>query len=234
MTLRIRRREVNKIARVNSESPRWSRLDPDVRRGEIVAAARALFTTRPYEQVSITAIAERAGVSRALVTHYFGGKRELLLAVLPTLADIGGAIPRTDLGLPVEQTVARNVEAWLDFVEANRELAFTVASLSSLDRDRQVARVVSDMRDAIVDRMLVNHVGSTDAPPHLRLVLRAYTGMAQVAVSDWLAAGRATRDQVHTLLTHGLLALLRETAAAVGRADAAAATGAGAGSGAGA
>jgi hypothetical protein len=59
-------------------------------------------------------------------------------------------------------------------------------------------------------------------------VLRAYTGLVQVAVSDWLGGDRATRAQVHALMTRGLLALVREVVPAVGEASAG---GAGAGPG---
>jgi hypothetical protein len=71
------------------------------------------------------------------------------------------------------------------------------------------------MRDGIVDRMLVNHFGSTEVPPQVRLVLRAFTGMGQVAVADWLGGERATRAEVHALLTRGLLTLLQEALPAV-------------------
>ena len=198
-----------------AETPRWNRLDPDVRRGEIVAAARRIFSTRPYESVSITAIAEEAGVSRALVTHYFGNKRELFLVVLQEVGQLSDAVPRTDLDLPIEETVAINVDRWLDFMAANREIGFAMASIASLDQDPEVARVADDMRDGIVDRMLVNHFGSTEVPDQVRLVLRAYTGMAQVAVADWLGGERATRVEVHALLTRGLLTLLQEALPAV-------------------
>lgn len=203
---------------MSSEEPRWSRLDPDVRRREILDAARALFATRPYTTVSITAVAEAAGVSRALVTHYFGGKRELFLEVLQGIGQLGDVMPRTDLDLPIEQIVARNVDAWLDFMEANREFAFAIASIASLDRDPEIETLVDDMRDGIVDRMVVNHFGSAAVPSHVRLVLRAYTGLAQVAVADWLSSGRATREQVHVLMTNGLLTLLRDVLPAVGEA----------------
>ncbi|MDO8186999.1 helix-turn-helix domain-containing protein [Conexibacter sp. JD483] len=204
-----------------TETPRWNRLDPDVRRSEIVAAARRIFSTRPYESVSITAIADEAGVSRALVTHYFGNKRELFLVMLQELGQVGDAMPRTDLDLPIEETVAINVDRWLDFMEANREIGFAMASIASLDQDPEIARVADDMRDGIVDRMLVNHFGSTAVPPQVRLVLRAYTGMGQVAVTDWLGGERATRAEVHALLTTGLLTLLREALPAVVNAGAA-------------
>ncbi|MBB4665024.1 TetR/AcrR family transcriptional regulator [Conexibacter arvalis] len=192
------------------QPPRWSRLDPDVRRSEILLAAKEIFGTRPYGSVSITAIAEAAGVSRALVTHYFGGKRELMLATLREYGAMEGLVPRTDLGLPVEETVARNVDAWLDFMAAHRELVFAMTSVSALDRDPEVAQVIDDLRDATVDRMLVNHFGTSDVPAPIRVVLRGYTGLAQVGVADWLVTERATREQIRVLLTKGLLTLLRE------------------------
>jgi AcrR family transcriptional regulator len=201
---------------------RWNRLDPDTRRAEILAGARRLFTTRPYAAVSVTAIAQEAGVSRALVTHYFGGKRELFLEVLRGWADLGRIVPRTDLDLPIEETVARNVRQWLAFMEDNRDLVFTIAAGTALDRDPEVAELIDAMRDGIVERMLANHFrDGNEPPPAARIVLRAYTGMAQVAVFDWLAAGRSTRAQVEALMTAGLLAAVRQVLPAVMRADAA-------------
>ena len=195
--------------------PRWSRLAPDVRRTEILAAARRVFGARSYGRVSITAIAREAGVSRALVTHYFGDKRELFLATLRESGALDGLMPRTDLELPIEETVARNVEAWLDFMAAHRELVFAMTSVAALDRDPEVTQAIDDLRDATVDRMLVNHFGAGEAPPAVRFLLRAYTGMAQVAVADWLVSARATREQVRALLCDGLLALMREALPAV-------------------
>jgi AcrR family transcriptional regulator len=194
----------------SEQQPRWNRLDPDVRRGEILAAARRVFGSESYGRVSITAIAEEAGVSRALVTHYFGGKRELFLATLQEFGQLDGLVPRTDLGLSPEETVAHNVDAWLDFMSSRRELVFAMTSVSALDRDPEVSRVIDDLREASVDQMLVNHFGSTDVPEPVRFVLRCYTGMAQVAVGDWLVTGRATREQVRILMTQGLRSLVRD------------------------
>lgn len=198
-----------------SREPRWSRLDPDVRRTEILAASRALFGRRTYGEVSITAIAEAAGVSRALVTHYFGGKRELFIATLHEYGAVDGLVPRTDLDLPIEQLVARNVDAWLDFMAGHRDMVFAMTSVSSLDRDPEISQVVDDLRDASVDQMLINHFGTTDVPSPIRLLLRGYTGMAQIAVADWLVSERATRAEIRALLSEGLLALIRQTLPAV-------------------
>jgi AcrR family transcriptional regulator len=54
-------------------------MEPDARRAEILGVARRLFGAKSYSTVSIADIASEAGVARALVSHYFGGKRLLYL-----------------------------------------------------------------------------------------------------------------------------------------------------------
>ena len=58
-----------------------------VRRAEILAAARAVFLERPYEQASITEIADRAGCVVGTIYGYFENKRELFDAVLSAFYD---------------------------------------------------------------------------------------------------------------------------------------------------
>ena len=58
-----------------------------VRRAEILAAARTVFLELPYEQASITQIAERAGCVVGTIYGYFQNKRELFDAVLAAFYD---------------------------------------------------------------------------------------------------------------------------------------------------
>jgi len=58
-----------------------------VRRAEILAAAREVFLARPYEQASITEIAERAGCVVGTIYGYFENKRELFDAVVTEFYD---------------------------------------------------------------------------------------------------------------------------------------------------
>ncbi len=58
-----------------------------VRRAEILAAARAVFLEHPYEQASITQIAERAGCVVGTIYGYFENKRDLFDAVLTDFYD---------------------------------------------------------------------------------------------------------------------------------------------------
>jgi TetR/AcrR family transcriptional regulator len=50
--------------------------------GRILTAAEALFAEHGFDAVSMNAIAERAGVSKANVFHHFNSKQQLYLAVI--------------------------------------------------------------------------------------------------------------------------------------------------------
>ena len=93
---------------------RWTRRDPKDRRAAILDSARRVFADRPYEAVNMADVASAAGISRALVNHYFGSKRELYIETLHAVTDAAPNVVRTDLDLPVEEMVARNTDAWLD------------------------------------------------------------------------------------------------------------------------
>lgn len=58
-----------------------------VRRTEILAAARSIFATRPYEAASISQIAARADCVEGTIYTYFRNKRELFDAVLAEFYD---------------------------------------------------------------------------------------------------------------------------------------------------
>ncbi|MEG1827451.1 MAG: TetR/AcrR family transcriptional regulator [Gordonibacter sp.] len=57
------------------------------RRGEIVLAARDLYEERGLEHTTIKDIAERVGVARSLIYHYFPDKEALTDAVLNNLVE---------------------------------------------------------------------------------------------------------------------------------------------------
>lgn len=73
-------------------------------REELLAAAAELFTTLGYAATTTRAVAERAGMRQASMYHYFGGKEDLLAALLegtvqPSL-DLARALAARDEALP--------------------------------------------------------------------------------------------------------------------------------------
>ena len=60
---------------------------PDVRRKEIVQAARALFQAKDYEQATMQDVMESLGIAKGTIYHYFKSKDELLEAVVVNMVD---------------------------------------------------------------------------------------------------------------------------------------------------
>ena len=113
-----------------------TRLNPEIRREQIVDAAERVFVGRDPAEVTFEEIAEAAGVSRGLVYNYFGDKQGLVAAVYvrgmqrldDRLADAVEGID--DLG---EDRLRRLVRAYLGFAaDSARGFASLVASNSTL------------------------------------------------------------------------------------------------------
>lgn len=184
-----------------------TRMAPDARRTQILDVARRLFSTRPYAEVTTALIAEEAGVTRALVHHYFGGARGLYLEVMSEMTaafvDVPGAIP----GMGREERVARNVGAWLDVVDANRETWLAIAVHGEAIPDPEIRGLIEAGREAGITRSIEANRDLVADTPATRVALRGLLGLNRAVCAEWLA-GRATREQAHTLLTRAFLDLV--------------------------
>jgi len=100
-----------------SERRAVTRLDPAVRRHQIVEAAAKLFEARDPTEVPFEEIADAAGVSRALVYNYFGDRNGLLAAVeLHLFDEMDAALEaNVDRTASPEQRFRTTVEAYLRF-----------------------------------------------------------------------------------------------------------------------
>ncbi len=192
------------------------RLDPDDRRQEILHAATRAFSTRPYSEVHVDAVARDADASRALVNHYFGDKRGLFLAVARGIVDRIPATVRTDLtGLSVEQMVDANTGAWLDLVEAGSATFLMFVGGGPIGRDPELEALQDELRDRVADRMLSNHLGGAEIPPAAHFTMRASLGMMERAIQDWITGKGGSREQTHALISQSILATIRQVLPAV-------------------
>lgn len=192
-----------------ASAPRFSRLEADERRAQILAAARDAFAAGGLAGASMASMAEAAGVTRGLLNHYFGTKRELYLAVVADLAGELRTLVRTDLGdLPVDERVERNAASWLDSVGRNRELWRALLGVEAIGADPEVEAIMAAARDDVVERMAANQAGPDGPSDELRLVLRVYLGAAEAAAREWALRERATREQVHAVLVGTLVAMV--------------------------
>ena len=118
------------------------------RRELIIEAARESFAEGGYHRTSLDAIAERAGVSKALLYEHFASKRELHAAMLE--AHVHELIERIEAALvdaePGEGRLRAGLEAFFDFIEERRGAA---AIMLRNTGDPDVAVWLARLRDAI-------------------------------------------------------------------------------------
>jgi AcrR family transcriptional regulator len=188
--------------------PKYSRLDPGQRREQILDAAKALFSERAYDEVSIEDIASSAGVTRGLVHHYFGGRKDVYIALLERL----GAVREEQLPPPAGRSararVADTVSRWLDWTEQNRTVWLATIARGEDIADPDVRRVVTDLVRRAVARLASQHADIADDSPRLRYALECWTGLNRSATRRWLQ-GEASREQTHELLASTLEHALR-------------------------
>ncbi|WP_319445907.1 MULTISPECIES: TetR/AcrR family transcriptional regulator [unclassified Mycobacterium] len=138
------------------------RLSPDDRRNELLTLGAEVFGQRPYDEVRIDEIAERAGVSRALMYHYFPDKRAFFAAVVRAegerLFQATNTPPQPGLSL-LEQLRA-GVLAYLEYDEAHPHGAWAaymgmgrsdpvLRGIDDIDNDRQANRIIDGLNEAI-------------------------------------------------------------------------------------
>ncbi|MDE5444135.1 TetR family transcriptional regulator [Bradyrhizobium sp. CSA207] len=97
------------------------RRDPVATRRKLLTAARLEFARHGFAGARVDEIAERAGVNKQLVYHYFGDKDALYLAVLEWVyEDIREQERRLNLeGLAPDKAIRKLIEASFDHLAAN-------------------------------------------------------------------------------------------------------------------
>ena len=191
-----------------ANAPR-TRLEPEARRAQLVGLGLQMLGARPLEQVAIDDVAAAAGISRALLFHYFPTKRDFHVAVAEAAADELLARTVPDPALPPRARLRAAVAAYVDYVADKRD-AFVAFVRGASGGDPQILAVYDRTRTAFTVRVL-DGLGLLDAPPRLRVAVRGWVAFAEEVTVDWLARDDLSRAEVTDLLDEALAALVTTT-----------------------
>lgn len=176
-------------------------LSRDERRAQLLAVGLRLFSTRPYEQVSIDDIAAEAGVSKGLLYHYFRSKRSLYVAVVQhAAAGLVQALAPDPAKSGVENA-RHGLRAYLCFVSDHAD-AFLALTCGGLGADPEVQATLEATREAITDQVLLG--AGLAGGPVARLAARAWLGGVEAASIDWLRRREVPIDRLLDLLSASL------------------------------
>jgi AcrR family transcriptional regulator len=193
-----------------------TRLDVDERRAQLLALGVEHFGRMAYDDVSIDAIAQAAGISKGLLYHYFPTKKAFYAATVREAAE--ALLARTDTAedLPPLERLGEGLDAYLDFV---REHAAAYATLmkSGVGVDPDIAAIVDQTRERFIARLTdgITRINVTRTPL-LEIALRGWVGLCEHASLAW-TEGLAKEPrrappqaQVRMLLANALMALISE------------------------
>jgi AcrR family transcriptional regulator len=148
--------------RASGSSASRRRLSPDDRRNELLALGAEVFGQRPYDEVRIDEIAERAGVSRALMYHYFPDKRAFFTAVVRAEGERLFKATNTppDPEASLFNQLRAGVLAYLRYDEEHPHGAWAaymgmgnsdpiLRGIEDIDNDRQANRIIGRIMEAV-------------------------------------------------------------------------------------
>lgn len=186
------------------------RLGPDQRRSQILDCAVLLFGERPYSEVSTSDIAREAGVTRTLLHHYFGTKRELYVEVVREML----LMPRLADAVPASGSPRRRAEAIIDFMldvlSEHGRTFIAVSGAEGVGDDPEISALLREADDTAARRVLeVMGIDTSGPEATERALVRAYGGLLKSAMREWIRDQTLTRDQVRVLLVETLLTVVR-------------------------
>ncbi|MEV6696723.1 TetR/AcrR family transcriptional regulator [Streptomyces sp. NPDC051453] len=188
------------------------RMGVEERRQQLIGVALELFSHRSPDDVSIDEIAAAAGISRPLVYHYFPGKLSLYEAALRRAADDLSQRFEEPQDGPLGSRLIRVMGRFFDFVDEHGP------GFSALMRGGPA--VGSSTTNALIDSVrqaayvqILTHLGVTDPPPRLELVVRSWISLAESTALIWLDGRRIPRRELEAQLVHDFAALAAVSAA---------------------
>ncbi len=191
---------------------RRTRLAPEDRSAQLVALGVASLVDRPLHSLSIEWLSAEAGVSRALLFHYFGSKQGLHREVVRVARDsmLHATEPAPDLE-PLERlhdTLTRIVL----FVREHRGTFYSLVR-GVASGDLEVREVVEQARVAQAERVIAVflQLGMPDTAL-LRVALRSWVAFAEEALAENALQDAAFDDE---LPDDQLVAFLERSAVAV-------------------
>lgn len=185
-----------------------TRMSPEARREQLIELGLEMVSERPLDQVSIEAIAEAAGVSRALLFHYFESKQDFHVAIAATQArqmlECTAPDPSLEDPLAILQS---SMTAFIDYVSENRSSYMTFMRGAS-SSDATMRAIFDDTRAVMAQRVLdhVPALGLT-VTPVVEMTVHGWISFVEETTISWLAGPRISRDELLALITAALPAL---------------------------
>lgn len=185
-----------------------TRLAPDERRAQLVAIGVSALADRSLGELTMEHLAERAGVSRTLVSYYFGTKQGFHREVV--LAARDGLLRSTepDLTLAPLDRLHATLRHLVQFVHDHEPTFFSLVR-GAASHDGEVREVVEEARVLQAERVLaVCAELGVDVTAELRLAVRSWVALAEQALVDGVPSREPSDARLVAYLERTLVAVV--------------------------
>ena len=194
-----------------SSPPR--RLPPAERRDQLIDCALAIAAREGYENLAFEAVANRAGVTRNLVYHYFpGGRQQLLEASVHRAGEQLSSGWVTDPGVPLGERLAANLNRMMDHAAEPTD-AWQLYRQGRGSVDPALLEIARGYRERVIGNIALNQLGTTAPPPLVRIALDGFLAYVETVIESAIEQG-ISREQVLELVSGTLMSAMNNAAGA--------------------
>ena len=181
--------------------------DPPSRKQALIEAAIALFARRPYRDVSVDEIVERAGVAHGMVSYHFSGKRGLFSATVSSIwEDLIAFESRSAQESRPDQAVRGYLHRNFEYVARYPD---RYAILFQAQRDNgDIRQIIEEARVGRLAELVTAAGCRTDLPGALVPVMRAWNAYVEQILLEW-SRHEVDRDASVELCVQVLVASLQ-------------------------
>jgi AcrR family transcriptional regulator len=188
--------------------PAYRRLDVDERRQQLLERGAELFTSHPYEELSMSKIAAEAGISKGLLYHYFPSKQAFFEATLGAWAELLRERTEPDPELPPVEQLQKSLDAFLELIEENAGAYRNL--MQSATGVPEIRDLIEEVRRATAQRIL-DGIYPQGAPPKSRIAVSGWLWFMDGACLNWIEHRDVEREELRDLLLGVLMGALVAT-----------------------
>lgn len=185
--------------------PSYRRLDVDKRRRQLLERGAELFTSYPYDALSMSKIAAEVGISKALLYHYFPSKQAYFEETLSAWAEQLRERTEPDPDLPPVEQLKSSLDAFLALVGEN-EIAYKNL-MQSAAGVAEIRELIEEVRLKTAQRILES-LYVQEPPPKARTAVSGWLWFMDGACLNWIEHHDIEREELRDLLLGVLMGAL--------------------------
>jgi len=166
----------------------------EARREQLLAFGRQHFAEHGYEAMPMDAIAERAGVSKGLLYHYFGNQRGFYMETVRTVTDeiIATTVPPGDQ--PFDQAFRAMVTSFVGYVQGQGAI-YTALVRGGLGSDAEVNDLLDRVRVTSMNRIL-GRLGIHKPSALSKIAIYGWVSLVENGAAEWSLTGGASPEPI--------------------------------------